>query len=59
VKQYLGGTMEFAHAYLVVIALVAVMITLALHWNRAKKEYPLPSMLLRAAVIGAAAWVVA
>ena len=59
VKQYLGGTMQFAHAYLAVIALVAVMITLALYWNRAKKQYPLPSMLLRAAVIGAAAWVVA
>ena len=59
IKQYLGGTMGFAHAYLLVIALVAVMMTLALYWNRAKKDYPLPSMLLRAAVIGAAAWVVA
>ena len=59
VKQFLGGTMGFAHAYLVVIALVAAMLNLGLYWNRAKKEHPLPSMLLRAAVIGAAAWVVA
>lgn len=59
VKQYVGGTMTFAPAYLVVIALVAVMLTLALYWNRAKKNYPLPSLLLRWAIVSAAAWAVA
>lgn len=59
VKQYLGGTMTFAHAYLFVMALVAIMLTLALHWNRAKKNYPLPSLLVRWAVVGAAALAVA
>ena len=58
-KQYLGGTMDFAHAYLLVIALVAVMITMAYFWNRAKKDHPIPSLLLRVAVIGAAALAVA
>ena len=59
IKQYLGGTMSFAHAYLLVIVLVTVMMTLALYWNRAKKHYPLPSLLLRLAVVGAAALAVA
>lgn len=59
VKQILGGTMTFGYAYLFVIALVTIMLTLALVWNRAKKEYPLPSLLLRWAVVGAAALVVA
>ena len=59
IKPYLGGTMGFAHAYLLVIALVSVMITMAFYWNRAKKHYPVPSLLLRLAVVGAAALTVA
>jgi len=59
IKQYVGGTMGFAHAYLAVIALVAVMLMTAYHWNRTKKAYPLPSLALRLAVIGAAAFAAA
>ena len=55
IKQYLGGTMSFAHAYLLVIALVTVMLMLGYYWNRTKKNYPLPSLVLRFAVVGAAA----
>jgi uncharacterized membrane protein len=55
IKQYLGGTMGFAHAYLLVIALVTVMLVLGYYWNRTKKNYPLPSLVLRFAVVGAAA----
>jgi hypothetical protein len=51
--------MGFAHAYLLVIALISVMLVMALYWNRAKKNYPLPSMVLRWAVVGAAALSVA
>jgi uncharacterized membrane protein len=54
VRQYLGATMGFAHAYPLVIALVTVMLVMALFWNRAKKNYPVPSMVLRLAVVGAA-----
>jgi uncharacterized membrane protein len=59
VKLYVGGTMGFTHAYLLVIALIGVMLLMALYWNRAKKEYPLPSLVLRFAVVGAAALAVA
>jgi uncharacterized membrane protein len=59
IKQYLGGTAGFTHAYLLVIALVIVMLVMALHWNRAKKEYPLHSKVLRLVVVGAAALAVA
>ena len=59
IKQYLGGSMGFAHAYPLVIALISVMLVMALYWNRAKKNYPLPSMVLRWAVVGAAALSVA
>ena len=55
IRPYLGGTMGFAHAYVLVILLVSVMIMMAFHWNRAKKDYPIPSMVLRLAVVGAAA----
>jgi uncharacterized membrane protein len=59
IKQYIGGTMGFAHAYLLVIVLVSVMMMMALYWNRTKKDYPLPSSVLRLAVVGAAALSVA
>jgi len=59
IKQYMGGTTGFAHAYLFVIVLVSVMMIMALHWNRAKKDHPLPSLILRWAVVGAAALAVA
>ena len=55
IKPYLGGTMGVAHAYLLVIALVSVMLMMALYWNRAQKDYPLPSLVVRLAVVGAAA----
>jgi len=58
-KPHFGGTMGFAHAYILVIALVSVMITMAFYWNRAKKHYPFPSLVLRLAVVGAAALTVA
>ena len=59
IKQYIGGTMGFAHAYLLVIGLVTVMFIMAFYWNRTKKSYPLPSLVLRMAVVGAAAVAVA
>jgi uncharacterized membrane protein len=59
IKQYVGGTMGLAHAYPVVIVLVSIMLVMALYWNRAKKEHPLPSLVLRLAVVGAAALAVA
>ena len=55
IKPYVGGTMGLAHAYLLVIVLVGIMLAMALYWNRAKKDYPLPSLVLRLAVVGAAA----
>ena len=54
IKKFIGGTMTFAHAYLLVILLIAVMLTVAFCWNRAKESYPLRSRVLRAAVVGAA-----
>ena len=59
IKQYIGGTMGFAPACMFVIVLVSVMLMMALYWNRAKKDYPLPSSILRLAVVGAAALAVA
>lgn len=59
IKPYIGSTMGLAHAYLLVIGLVSVMLIMALYWNRAKKDYPLPSLVLRLAVVGAAALAVA
>lgn len=59
IKPCLGGTMGFAHAYLLVIVLVSVMIAMAFYWNRAKRHYPFPSLVLRLAVVGAAALAVA
>ena len=59
IKEYLGSSMSFAHAYLLVIALVAIMLTMAYHWNRTKRNYPVPSMLLRFIIVGAAALAVA
>jgi uncharacterized membrane protein len=59
VKQYIGGTMGLTHAYLLVIVLVITMMMMALYWNRVKKDYPLPSLVLRLAVVGAAALAVA
>ena len=59
IKQYLGSSMGFAHAYLLVVVLIAVMLTMAFFWNRTKKNHPIPSMLLRLTVVGAAALVVA
>jgi uncharacterized membrane protein len=55
IKPFLGGTMGLTHAYALAAALLAVMMTMALYWNRAKKHYPLPSTLLRFAVVTAAA----
>ena len=59
IKQYIGGTMGFAHAYLLVIVLVTVMFMMAFYWDRTKKSYPLPSLVLRTAVVVAAAVAVA
>jgi hypothetical protein len=59
IRQYIGGTVGFSHAYLLVIVLISVMLVMAMYWNRAKKNYPLPSMVLRVAVVGAAALAVA
>jgi uncharacterized membrane protein len=59
IKPYLGGTMGLTHAYLLVVVLAAAMLAMALYWNRAKKEYPIPSRFLRLAIVGAAALAVA
>jgi uncharacterized membrane protein len=59
IKQYLGSTMGLAQAYPLVLVLVTVMLIMALYWNRAKRNYPLPSLLLRVTVVGAAALAVA
>ncbi len=55
IKPFLGGTMGLTQAYGLAFALVATMMTMALYWNRAKKYYPLPSSLIRFAVVAAAA----
>ena len=59
IKPFLGGTMGLEGAYLLAVPLLAVMMTMALYWNRAKKHYPVPSTLLRLAVVTAAAVAVA
>jgi uncharacterized membrane protein len=53
-KQFVGGTMGFAHAYLYVIAMVSLMLTMAYNWNRAKKSHPLPSFAFRTALFAVA-----
>lgn len=58
-KQFLGGTMGFAHAYIFVIVMIGAMLSMAYHWNRAKKSYPLPSYAFRTAVIAMAAFAIA
>jgi uncharacterized membrane protein len=58
-KQYIGGTMGFSQAYPLALALVSIMMVVALLWNRAKKDYPLPSLVLRVAVVGVAALAIA
>ena len=55
IKQYLGGTMEFAHAYIYVLALITIMMTMAYYWNRAKKSHPIHSLAFRTAVFAVAA----
>jgi uncharacterized membrane protein len=59
IKQYIGGTMGLAHAYPLAIALVTLMLIMGFCWNRTKKNHPLPSLVLRMAVVGAAAVAVA
>jgi uncharacterized membrane protein len=54
-RNYLGGTLTFAQAYVWVIAMIAAMTLLAYHWNRSKKAHPWPSFALRTAIIAAAA----
>lgn len=58
VKQYVGGTMSFAHAYLFVIALVSAMLFMAYHWNRAKKLHPMPSFAFRSLLFAVAVFAV-
>ncbi len=58
-KQYVGGTMGFAHAYVYVIAMVGLMLTMAYNWNRAKKSHPMHTFAFRTAVIAIAAYAVA
>ena len=57
-KQFMGGTMGFAHAYLYVIAMISLMLTMAYNWNRAKKCHPLPSLAFRTALFAAAAFAI-
>jgi uncharacterized membrane protein len=59
IKEYIGGTMGLAHAYPLAIALVTLMLIMGFCWNRTKKNHPLPSLVLRMAVVGAAAVAVA
>ena len=58
-KQYMGGTMGFAHAYLYVIAMVSLMLMMAFYWNRAKKSHPMHSYAFRTAIFAMAAFAVA
>jgi uncharacterized membrane protein len=58
-KQFVGGTMGLPHALPLAILLITLMLTMAFYWNRTKKDYPLPSLVLRVAVVGAAALAVA
>ena len=58
-KQYIGCTMGLAHACLLVIVLVTVMLMTAFYWNRMKKDHPRLSSVLRLAAVGAAALAVA
>jgi uncharacterized membrane protein len=58
-RNYLGGSLSFAHAYLWVIAMIGAMTILACKWNRSKKTYPRHSLAVRMAVITLAALAVA
>jgi len=59
IKQFVGGTMGFAHAYLYVIAMISAMLMMAFYWNRAKKSHPMPSFAFRTAIFAIAALAVA
>ena len=54
-RDFLGGSLPFAQAYLWVIVTIAAMTALALYWNRAKKTHPLHSRAVKTAVIAIAA----
>ena len=54
-RNYIGGTLTFAHAYVWVIAMISAMTLLALRWNRIKKTHPWRSFALRTTVIALAA----
>jgi uncharacterized membrane protein len=57
-RNYLGGSLTFAQAYVWVIVMIAAMAALAFYWNRAKKTHPFPTRAVRTAVIALAAIVV-
>lgn len=59
VKQYMGGTMGFSHAYVFVLLMISSMMTMAYFWNRAKKGYPTPSYAFRTAIFAVAAIAIA
>jgi len=59
IKQYIGGTMGFAHAYIFVLAMITIMMTMAYYWNRAKKSHPVHSLAFRTAIFAVAALTVA
>jgi uncharacterized membrane protein len=58
-RNYIGGSLSFVHAYLWVIAMIGAMTILAYKWNRAKKTHPWHSFAVRTAVITLAALAVA
>jgi uncharacterized membrane protein len=58
IKQFLGGTMGFAHAYIFVVILISAMLLMAYHWNRAKNSHPWPSYAFRTAIIAVAAFAI-
>jgi uncharacterized membrane protein len=55
IKQYIGGSMDFAHAYIVVLMMISAMLLMAYHWNRAKKSHPWPTFAFRTAIFAVAA----
>ena len=59
IRQYIGGTMGFAHAYVFVIMMITAMMLMAYRWNRAKKTHPVPSLAFRTALFAVAAIAVA
>jgi uncharacterized membrane protein len=58
-RNYIGGSLTFGHAYLWVIAMIGAMAILAYKWNRAKKTHPWHSFAVRTALITVAALAVA